>query len=109
MHYSYLKNAKYYLSLLEQGKSHVLYNHLKNIPKDNLESELVMLKNWILETECSKLEEIYHTIETNLLGKMRQVVNYVEGFLMLPSHHLDQIGITTDSHRYFSEYYEDSY
>jgi len=109
MHYKYLKNAKYYMSLLEQGRSHVLFNHLAKQSKENIESELVLLKNWILETESSRLEEIYHTIEINLLGKMRQVVNYIEGFLVLPAHHLAQTGITTDSHRYSNEYYEESY
>lgn len=109
MNYSYLKNAKHYLTLLENGKNHVLYNHLKKQSKLNLEYELALLKAWIIETESSNISDIYHTIESNLLGKMRQVINYIEGFLVLPVHHLEQIGTTRDSHRYFNEYYEDSY
>lgn len=106
----YFFDAVHYLSLLENGKSHQILAKLQSKSKILIKHEIRLLKCWVNNME----KQIFSTFmdraylmnqRVNFYKGLKQVINYLEGYILLPSDHISKSGFTQNLHHFDKEVY----
>ena len=97
-----------YLSLLENGNGDLILSMLEEKSRIIIKHEVLLLKCWLNHVEkqifSSFLNKTHLTNQrVNFYKGLKQVINYMEGYLLLPSSHLAKIGSTANAHVYQKE------